>query len=215
MNLRHGVVKGVSMHTVSGSELSSCIRKHFVASRLRYDELVSEACEVVIFGSRAAGVHKPSSDLDVLFITPHKRRISAASLDCVLLFPEEVEHPFWLGSELASHVAAYGKWMKGADEGRNRVRISDRAIARKQRRVASVAENATRRWSRLHPVFHTKYVVTIRRELQRLDLLLDRVAVPPTPTLDSMWSAGQVSSAHLLELAAALPQRFFRVGRAA
>src|SRR5260370_5639721 len=85
------------------------------------DDLMSEADEVVVFGSRAAGVHSSSSDLDLLIISPNRRRLVATGLDCVLLTPEEVSDSFWLGSELASHVAAYGRWAKGAGEWRSDV----------------------------------------------------------------------------------------------
>src|SRR5205814_271061 len=110
------------------------------------NELVSEACEVVVFGSRAAGVHSSDSDLDLLVVTPHKRRVFASGLDCVLVAPEEIDDSFWLGSELASHVAEYGHWIKGAEKWRHKVQISNRAIFRKRERVSSVLRNAAKRW---------------------------------------------------------------------
>jgi len=169
--------------------------------RRAFDELVSEACEVVVFGSRAAGLHRPDSDLDLLVVTPHKRRVFATGLDCVLLSSEEIDNSFWLGSELASHVAKYGNWIKGVGEWQHNVQISSRAIIRKQKRISSFLLSVAQRWPRLHPVFRMKYRITIRRELQRLMLLSTRLPIPPTPLLDSEWQAGRGSAAHLLQQA--------------
>jgi hypothetical protein len=54
---------------------------------------------------------------------------------------------------------------------------------------------------RLHPVFQLMYPVMIRRELQRLDLMINAVSGPPTPTLDYAWITGGVAPTHLSELA--------------
>lgn len=169
--------------------------------RRTLDELVSEACEVVVFGSRAARLHSPDSDLDLLVVTPQKRRIFATGLDCVLMTAEEIDNSFWLGSELASHVAKYGNWIKGVGEWQRNVQISDRAITRKRKRISSVLQNAAQRWSRLHPVFRKKYMITLRRELQRLRLLSSKFPIPPTPQLDSEWRVDRHSAVELLQLA--------------
>jgi hypothetical protein len=181
--------------------VSSFIRERIAAARLTYDDVFFDTSEVVIFGSRAVGLHRPTSDLDVLLITPRKRRIHASGLDFVIVSPKEIEGRFWLESELASHIARYGKWVEGTGDWCHRAHIGDRAIFRKRKRVESLTENAAERWSRLHPVFHTKYAITIRRELQRLDLLLNRVPIPATPILDSIWRSNTVPSAHLFEVA--------------
>jgi hypothetical protein len=172
--------------------------------RRTLNELISEATEVVVFGSRAVGVHSSDSDLDLLIVTPQKRRIFASGLDCVLIAPEEIDNSFWLGSELASHVTKYGNWIKGIGEWRSNVRTSNRAIMRKQKRISSLLRNAGQRWPRLHPVFQAKYRTTIRRELQRLKLLSNQLPIPPTPLLDSEWQVDRDSAADLLQLALAL-----------
>jgi hypothetical protein len=186
------------------SVLCEKVTREFQFDRRTFDELVSEAGEVVVFGSRAAGLHNPDSDLDLLVVTPRKRRVFAAGLDCVLMTPEEIDNSFWLGSELASHVVEYGHWIKGAGVWRSRVQISNRAVIRKRERVSSVLRNAAKRWSRLHPIFHSKYLTTIRRELQRLKLLSSRLPIPPTPLLDSEWQVDRGSAGELLQLALSL-----------
>jgi len=164
-------------------------------------DLVCEASEVVVFGSRAVGVHNSDSDLDLLIVTPQKRRLFAAGLDCVLIAPEEIDSSFWLGSELASHIAKYGNWIKGPGEWRHNVCIQDRAIIRKQKRISSLLRNGAQRWPRLHPVFHAKYRIMIRRELQRLKLLSNHVPIPPTPLLDSEWQFNLDTNSELFRLA--------------
>jgi predicted nucleotidyltransferase len=178
--------------------------------RRTVNELVSESSEIVVFGSRAVGVHNSDSDLDLLIVTPQKGRVFASGLDCVLIAPEEIDNLFWLGSELASHVAKYGNWIKGVGEWRFNVGISDRAISRKQKRISSLLRNAAQRWPRLHPVFQAKYRITIRRELQRLKLLSNRLPIPPTPLLDSEWQVDRDSATELLQLTLNVdPQKTF------
>jgi predicted nucleotidyltransferase len=143
-------------------------------SGMTYEKLLDVSTEVVIFGSRAVGMHRPDSDLDVLVVGSDTARFRVAGIDFVILRPEELESSFWLGSELASHIASYGKWVKGGGSWRPQVGISDRAAMRKQARIVGLLMRGPQWWSKLHPVFHTKYKVTIRRELQRLDLLRRR-----------------------------------------
>ncbi len=162
------------------------------------DRLLSRAREIVVFGSRATGLHRGDSDLDMLIVTSPKQRILCAGLDCVVLTPEEIEQEFWLGSELAVHIARYGKWVTGLGAWTPAVHVSDRSVARKRQRIIALARNAAQRWPRLHPIFHEKYRTTLRRECQRLRLLIEGCAVPPTALLDSSW---QSSGQYLAELA--------------
>jgi len=76
---------------------------------------------------------------------------------------------------------------------------------RKEARIVGLLMCAPKWWSKLHPVFHTKYKLTIRRELQRLDLLRQRIPVPPTLTLDTDWVQHGSARDSLLEVAATLP----------
>lgn len=174
-------------------------------SSMTYEEVVDASTEAVIFGSRAVDMHRPDSDLDVLLVDAKTDRLRVAGVDFVILRSEELASSLWLGSELASHIAEYGKWIKGFGFWRHQVRISDRAAMRKQARIVGLLMRAPKWWSKLHPVFHTKYKLTIRRELQRLDLLRRKTPVPPTCTLDSDWNQHRSASDYLLEVAATLP----------
>jgi hypothetical protein len=175
------------------------------SSGITYETVVGESTEVVIFGSRAIDVHRPDSDLDVLLVNANMGRPRVTGIDFVILRPEELEGSRWLGSELAAHIAEYGKWIKGCGSWRNQVRISDRAAMRKQARIMGLLMCAPKWWSKLHPVFHTKYKLTIRRELQRLDLLRKQIPVPPTRTLDSDWDRHRSATDYLVEVASTLP----------
>jgi hypothetical protein len=132
-------------------------------------------------------------------------RPRVAGIDFVILRSEELASSRWLGSELASHIAEYGKWEKGCGSWRHQVRISDRAAMRKQARIGGLLMRAPKWWSQLHPVFHAKYKLTIRRELQRLDLLRKQIPVPPTRTLDSDWDRHRSATDYLVEVASTLP----------
>lgn len=150
------------------------------------DILSEEATELIVFGSRAAGVHSKASDLDVLFIGAPRRHRSER-LDIVSRTPAEIEHPKWLGSELAGHIAAYGVVIRGGAEWKDAVRPDEATVSYKERRVVALVDGLWAYWDRLHPEFRRKYLTTIRREVQRLELLRKGVAIPPSPILDRKW----------------------------
>jgi hypothetical protein len=190
---------------VADVQIKNRLRDLLSNSGMTYEELVDASTEVVIFGSRAVDMHRPDSDLDVLLVGENTGRLRVAGVDFVTLSSEELASSLWLGSELASHIAEYGKWIKGCGSWRYKVCASDRAAMRKQARIVGLLMRAPKWWSKLHPVFHTKYKLTIRRELQRLDLLRRKIPVPPTYTLDSDWDQHRSGSDSLLEVAATLP----------
>lgn len=173
-------------------------------SGMTYEKVVGVAMEVVIFGSRAFGVHRPDSDLDVLLVDANMSRPRVAGVDFVILRPEELSSSRWLGSELAAHITEYGKWIKGCGAWRHQVYISDRAVIRKQARLVGLLMRAPQWWSKLHPIFHTKYKLTIRREIQRLDLMRHQIPVPPTHVLDSAWYHRSNARNRLVEVAETL-----------
>jgi hypothetical protein len=172
---------------------------------MTYERVLGVSTEVVIFGSRAVGMHRPDSDLDVLLVGANPDRLRVAGIDFVILPAEELASSLWLGSELASHISLYGKWIKGCGAWRYQVRISDRAAMRKEARIVGLLMRAPKWWSKLHPVFHAKYQSTIRRELQRLDLLRKKTPIPPTHALDSDWNQHRSVKDYLIEVASTLP----------
>jgi hypothetical protein len=179
-----------------GGHLQHCLQVSGISS----ETWILDYREVVIFGSRAAGVHRRDSDLDVLIVGENKPGRRIPGLDIVHLLPKQVESSFWLGSELASHIAKYGKWLKSDGDWTRDAYLKPRAVQRKQQRVLSLLRNAEERWLRLHPIFQKRYATTIRRELLRLGLLQHQVPVPPTAALDSQWN--MTRAPHLFAVAA-------------
>jgi hypothetical protein len=161
-----------------------------------YHDLRSRSEEVVLFGSRAAGVETASSDWDVLCVGSSVSHMTSG-LDLVCLRRSDLDSLRWLGSELAGHVARYGVWLKGAPAWRDSVFVSDRSVDRKASLVRTRIAELKRHWSHFSQCYRLKYLTRIRRDLQRLDILLDRRTVPPTRLLDQAWSE---TSDHFAEL---------------
>lgn len=177
------------------------LQNRLAQAGLDWVQLSHTTYELVVFGSRAAGVNRRQSDLDVLLVGS-KARVKRAGLDLVGMSRAEIESAEWLGSELASHVANYGLWIIGSGKWREGVRISLNAADRKERHLLSLARSVDRSWSELHPAFQLKYRTTVRRELQRLLLLRSAIPIPPTPILDWDWQADKISRDALLSIAA-------------
>jgi len=148
------------------------------------------AAEIVVFGSYATGLDTSESDIDILCVGNGLRQKSR-SLDLSWVSDAAVCERAWLGSELAGHIAKYGVWIKGTGQWRTCVFGGAEAIERKRKRVISLSRTAYRFWDKLHPIFQEQYNITIRRELQRLALLLSGVRIPPTRLLDDEWGDGK------------------------
>ena len=133
--------------------------------------MLEEADDVIVFGSRAAGVHSRLSDLDIQCVGA-RRRYKSERLDIV---------------SLASHILAYGVTIRGHADWKDAVRLSESAVSRKEGRLIALVDGLWAYWDRLHPDFRRKYMTTIRREVQRLQLLIENIAVPATPVLDGNW----------------------------
>lgn len=189
------------MSKIDENNLTLALRTHLGSAGIDWNSFLAGAAEIVIFGSRALGVHSDTSDLDVLCFVNSKRRLLARQLDCICYPREEMNGAYWRGCELASHIARYGIWVVGDGTWRDSVRISRNAVERKVGRIDSLVKNAVVRWQKFHPLFRVKYATSIRRELQRLRLLKTGVPVPPTPVLDKQWSVGEVDIKELLYIA--------------
>ena len=168
------------------ASLVSDLRLVFVRSGTSWDDVVENALQVILFGSRAVGPHGPDSDWDLLCVG-HGERIRRGELDLLWLTRSETRSKEWLGSELASHIAAFGKWIVGADDWSDMATISDEAIAKKRRHIEHRLAALARVWLHLSTAHKRRHTRLIRRQLQRLQLLERRQAVIPNPMLDREW----------------------------
>src|SRR6202789_1940735 len=155
---------------------------------LPFEETAGGAREIVVFGSRAAGVHSPNSHLDLLYVssTPG-RRLKRAGLDLLWLTPKLVEGPEWRGSELAGHIAAHGRWLQGVSNWKAEVFSSPAAVEKKRRQLQDRIRGLDANWNSLAMPYRRRLFTLVRRDLQRLELLEEGRPIPPTPLLDGVW----------------------------
>src|ERR1041384_8014610 len=81
-------------------------------SGLEPTQLLRRAEQVIVFGSHGAGSSSGDSDLDVLCVGKGRGHKSK-SLHIIWVDPKLLKQSKWLGSELATHLGAYGVWLKG------------------------------------------------------------------------------------------------------
>ena len=174
-----------------------------------WEELARSCEQIVLFGSRAAGVSGDDSDFDLLCIGSGPSRLSH-TLDVVFVKPEAKATEQWLGCELAGHIAQYGVWLAGEPDWVQRVHVSPRAIARKAEKISRRLQSVEQRSDLLDASYLHKYFVLTRRDLQRHECLVKGEPVPPTPLLDQTW--GEVADPqmylHRLARAARVESRF-------
>ena len=150
-----------------------------------WHRLLDDASEVAVFGSTAASMDGPFSDVDIL-VTGRVRSRKTRTLDLIVHPQDKLWTPEWLGSELAGHIAAYGVWLKGTPLWVREAKVGEIALDRKLARIQRLLAATQRHWLRLDVDFRRQSLTSIRRELQRASLLERGIAIPPTPELDRM-----------------------------
>jgi len=153
---------------------------------LSYPDLVQRSTALVLFGSRAAGCAREGSDWDLLAIGEGPCPV-ARHLDLVWIHPRDLDSGTFLATELAGHVARYGRWLHGPFDWRSAVACGPAAAERKARRLASRLCALERAWPLLTPGLRCEERTLFRRDLQRFDLLARSEAVPPSRMLDEAW----------------------------
>jgi hypothetical protein len=148
------------------------------------------ASEIVLFGSRATGVFDVHSDWDLLLVTEClSLTVHSAEIDLLCASPAHVMSHDWLQSELASHIAVYGRWLLGRGEWRRYARVSPSTADRKRAAIQSQLAQLRRFWPELLPGAQARHIRRLRREVQRLQLLREQEPIPPTHQLDRAWDA--------------------------
>jgi len=150
---------------------------------------LEESVEIVVFGSVAAGLERPDSDIDIFCVSKREFKLKTDRLDLIVMPVEATRVSLWLQSELACHIAEYGTWIKGPSRWRTEAQIGHKAIDAKCRRIGAFLRALPDSWTTLDEGFRVKYSVKLRRETQRLLLMERGTPVPPTRILDSCWGS--------------------------
>jgi hypothetical protein len=163
---------------------------------VRLRKQVGAADQLVLFGSRAADVARPNSDWDVLLVRADGPAIRCASkIDLVEIQKAQFTSSAWLGSELAGHIAAYGRWIVGDPTWAASVHCSKRAIERKGDRLKSRLQNMLRSWGILQPAYRKNFATVVRRDVQRYRCLVEGRPVAPSSILDDAWGTAELEAA--------------------
>jgi hypothetical protein len=168
-----------------------------------FDAAYEKARDVVIIGSAAVGRLGPTSDLDLLFVGQGER-VKTQWLDLLWVPQKKIESKSWLGSELATHAARYGVWLKGAGEWRPQVFFSRLTVTHKCERILV---RLAKIYAKRHSLSQSQLEGLAARcvlDMQRVVLLASKCAVPPTDEVvgmlvrdpEKMFS--EVCSEHLL-----------------
>ena len=108
--------------------------RQIVQTRIRaigVEEFVECASEVVVFGSVAMGLQKTDSDVDLLCFSDRHYKRKSNFLDLIIVPRQCSQDAEWLESELATHVARYGRWIKGAGAWKEKARIGREVVEHK------------------------------------------------------------------------------------
>ena len=159
------------------------------------NEILATAEDILIFGSQAAGLARPSSDCDVLVIGETRLRIKSKALDLLVIPREELNNGMWRRTELFQHIAAFGVSLRTGVP-LLKVIVDGYAAEHKAERLVNFVRRLSPIWNSLDPSFRRKYLTKLRRETQRYQILKEGYAVPPTPVLDA--SAREAASMQII-----------------
>jgi hypothetical protein len=163
------------------------LERMLIAAGIDIDAIASRGGMVWLFGSRANDCATASSDWDILIVDRAAERPPHRVHHPVdLVFVDSCSFEQWCGSELASHIGAYGHPFM------TERRISARpghALPRKLRVIGERAAALRRLWPILQPSRRDREVVRLRRDAQRAWHLAREQAVPPTAFLDAEWGS--------------------------
>lgn len=157
---------------------------------LSFDALRRGSVAIALFGSRAAGCARGTSDWDLFVIGDAALPgLRTPEIDLVRESPRVMDTSKWLGSELAGHITSYAVWLHGEPMwGRDALDFAE-AARRKEATLARKLRALERAFPLLATDYRTKHALSIRRHVQRLSLLEARMPVPPSRTLDEQWQS--------------------------
>jgi hypothetical protein len=147
-------------------------------------QILRSAKDVIVFGSRAAGVHRPDSDLDLLIVSDQSMHKKRGRLDMLFVPPERVSSPQWRRTEIARHIAAFGVSLMHEELCITPI-VDEYAARGKQVRLHRLVNSLILYWHVLNDELQMKYRTRLRRELLRYLYLREGMPVPPTSMLES------------------------------
>lgn len=155
-------------------------------SGLNWDIIDHSAKQIIVYGSRAMSVHKRTSDIDLLCIG-QGRRYKSKKIHIIWISEAHTKRKRWIGSELATHISAYGKWIKGTNTWAFSSRPNAYALELIRRRVLERAVALREQWPYLLAVYRRKHVLRLRRDLQRYVMMCSGRPPVPAGSLDRQW----------------------------
>jgi predicted nucleotidyltransferase len=157
------------------------------AAGLDWSRLEKQASQIIVFGSYAFAANQATSDLDVLCIGVGQN-YKSRRLHLIWISEAQTKSRRWLRSELATHVAAYGKWIKGKNDWAFVTKPSAFTLKRKQKNVLARLTAMQRHWDDLLPTFQQNQLTKLRRDVQRFQLMRRGLPPVPKPILDADWN---------------------------
>jgi predicted nucleotidyltransferase len=149
---------------------------------LTLEELSSNADQVILFGSCAAGCDTPRSDVDLLCVGKGERK-NTGRLHLLWIEASSLNDPRWLGSEIGGHVSKYGIWLGGKRTLGPPQPPSLRTLQKKRQRILERAAILVQKWPLLSEAFKAKQLRNLRLDLQRFQMLSAGEPVDPNPML--------------------------------
>jgi Nucleotidyltransferase domain len=155
------------------------------AGGVSFEGLLNSSSEVIVFGSRAVGLSRTNSDLDLLVLGPKRGRIKSKSIDLISIPQGEALSHRWRRTELFGHIDAYGVSLMHSAILPIRATHDEHAASHKQGRICSLVQHICPAWNVLSYGLKLKYFTKLRREVQRYRLLSGGRSVPATALLDA------------------------------
>lgn len=150
-----------------------------------YRNISSNSIELVLFGSFNTIFENKYSDLDLLIVGKIKTPI-IRGVDFVQRNEHRIMRPSWLGSELANHIAAYGRWIKGEGHWTDKTFVSDFSIKRKK---TTIIKNLVYQDIHFEGEISENILKKIKLDLLRLSFLMKHKAFPCSGSLLKMDDA--------------------------
>jgi hypothetical protein len=168
------------------TKLKSLVLRRIRAAGMNWSTFSNSANQIIVYGSYALSANTRTSDLDILCIGDGNR-YKSSKLHIVWISEQRTCSKQWLGSELATHVATHGVWIKGSNNWAHLTKPSRAAIKRKKNNILSRLNAMQRHWDKLHPRFQTGQLTKLRQDLQRYQMMRRGQAPLPKTLLDAEW----------------------------